>query len=163
MAFEVWMKQAVLSGYLHLVADVLAQSKFEYLQGIVVLDCCAPAHVGEHVFQVAKDRDLYLCYVPAGCTPYVQLLDVGCFSTFAQGCTFTKGHWLLAVDRVVRKFLPGRVRKHVFARCGLVGGRLELRGILGRVVAKYDELKPVLRAPTSHVLAKVKLLPSHAD
>ena len=47
----------------------LGQSKFEHLQGIVVLDC-APAHIGEQVFQVAKDRDLYLCYVP----------DVGFFS-----------------------------------------------------------------------------------
>ena len=32
-------------------------------------------------------------------------------------------------------FLSGRVWKHVFARCRLVGGQSELRGILGWVAA----------------------------
>ena len=68
-----WTTQAVLCRYLHLVANVLAQ------QSIVVPDC-APAHIGKQILQVAKDCDLYLCYVPAGCTPYVQPVDVGCFS-----------------------------------------------------------------------------------
>ena len=54
-------------------------------------------------------------------------------------------------------FLPGRVWKHVFARCRLVGGRSELRGILGWVVAKSDELQPVLRAPMSHVLSAFQI------
>ena len=50
-------------------------------------------------------------------------------------------------------FLLGRVWKHVFACCKLVGGRLELRGILRCVVAKFDELQPVLRASMFHVLS----------
>ena len=54
-------------------------------------------------------------------------------------------------------FLRGRVWKHVFARYRLVGGRSELRGILGWVVAKYDELQPVLRAPMSHVLSAFQI------
>ena len=33
-----WMTQALLCRYLHLVADVLAKSKSEHVQGIVVLD-----------------------------------------------------------------------------------------------------------------------------
>ena len=54
-------------------------------------------------------------------------------------------------------FLPGCVWKHVFAHCRLVGGRSEVRGILGRVVAKYDELQPVLPAPMSHVLSAFQI------
>ena len=57
---------------------------------------------------------------------------------------------------------------YVFARCRLVGGRSELRGILGWVVPKYDELQPVLRAPMSHVLSafqigRIYILSSQAD
>ena len=61
------MTHAVLYRYLYLVADVFGN--FEHLQGIVVLDC-APALVAETIFQVAKNRNLYLCCLPAGCTPY---------------------------------------------------------------------------------------------
>ena len=50
-------------------------------------------------------------------------------------------------------FSTGRMWKHVFACCRLVGGRLELRGILRWVVAKYDGLQLVLRACMSHVLS----------
>ena len=45
----------------------------------------------------------------------------------------------------------------VFARCRLVGGRSELRGILGWVVAKQDELQLVLRVPMFHILSAFQI------
>ncbi|MEM1007782.1 MAG: hypothetical protein AAGJ35_02140 [Myxococcota bacterium] len=155
------MTGALLVKYLNLVADVM--DGHLHLQGIVVLDC-APAHLCVEVLQAAKMRGLYLCFVPAGCTAHLQPLDVGCFgpckaflrrhasAVRSQTGAFTKEDWANGLHGAATTFLSSRRWKAVFERCGILGDRLQLQGLLGAVALKYDEVEPGLVAPTQQVL-----------
>lgn len=156
-----WMTSALLVKYLNLVADVM--DSHLHVQGIVVLDC-APAHLGVEVVEVAKARGLYLCFVPAGCTAHLQPLDVGCFGPCKaflrrrarevqmQTGSFTKQDWVAGLNHAATAFLSGRRWKGVFERCGILGNRMNLKGVLGSMALKYYEVEPALAAPSKQVV-----------
>ena len=159
-----WVNQDVLVKYLSLVADTL--DGFPECQPILIMDC-APAHLGEGVLQIARDRGLFLCFVPAGCTAHVQPLDVGCFSpmkallrreareALSAKSVCTKLDWALAINKAATQFLCSRRWVHVFQRCGVIGDRAGLRGPLASVAAKYLEVAPAAVAPSPDVIASL--------
>ena len=157
-----WMSQAVLIQYLSLLVDVL--DGLPHLQGILVMDC-APAHMGQAVLEFAKDHGLKVCFVPAGCTGYLQPLDVGCFSPLkaflrreARDVLSTKGScpkldWALAINKAAAQFLRSRRWEHVFCQCGILGHRSNLTGFMQEMAGKYAEVEPAAVAPSPHVIA----------
>ena len=159
-----WVNQDVLVKYLSLVADTL--DGFPECQPTLLMDC-APAHLGEGVLQIARDRGLFLCFVPAGCTAHVQPLDVGCFSpmkallrreareALSAKSVRTKLDWALAINKAATQFLCSRRWVHVFQRCGVIGDRAGLRGPLASVAAKYLEVAPAAVAPSPDVIASL--------
>lgn len=159
-----WMCERLFVKYLSLVADLF--DSFAECQPILLLDC-APAHLGESVLRMARERALYLCFVPAGCTAQVQPLDVGCFSplkaflrreareALASKASFTKLDWLLAINRAATKFLRGRQWAPVFHQCGVIGDRAGLKGFLSSMAAKYTEVEPAPVRPSPEIISEL--------
>ena len=141
-----WICEETFVNYLNLVADAL--EPFPSIQPIILMDC-ASAHLGERVLDLALDRQLYVCFVPAGCTAHLQPLDVGCFGPLKaflrrqardalrrQG-SFSKLDWLLAINKAAAEFLPGRRWAHLFHQCGVTGTRQGLKGFLASMAASF--------------------------
>ena len=157
-----WICEETFVNYLNLVADAL--EPFPSIQPIILMDC-ASAHLAERVLDLALDRQLYVCFVPAGCAAHLQPLDVGCFGPLKaflrrqardalrrQG-SFSKLDWLLAINNGAAEFLPGRRWAHLFHQCGVTGTRQGKKGFLASVAAKYSEVQPAPVAPSREVIA----------
>lgn len=160
-----WICEATLVKYLSLLADAF-NAALPNCQPIIVMDC-APAHLGESVLRLARDRGLYLCYVPAGCTAQIQPLDVAGFfplkaflrrqarEALCGKGSFSKMDWFLAINKAATKFLSSRRWSPAFEQCGIIGNREGLRGFLSTMAAKYSEVEPALVAPSPEVIASL--------
>eukprot|EP00438_Fugacium_kawagutii_P036723 Skav213896 [mRNA] locus=scaffold245:415509:416036:- [translate_table: standard] len=150
------MTQSMLLKYMERLCAALAA--FPTSQPIICFDC-ASSHLSAELLRFMEQQQVYPLYVPASTTSMLQPADLGLFwplkaylmrkqrTALSLGGEFSTQSLLLAISDAARDIICSRRWLWTFERCGLLGCRLQLPGLLAEVAAMYQEVAPDVTAP----------------